>query len=77
LDALEIANQSPLFPVMSGPSNRSPNDQDGRAAGEQKIDDSLQTLPRSVHYLLAPDGTPDAVRTEAIRRAEADTPIAV
>jgi hypothetical protein len=36
----------------------------------------VETLPR-VLDLLAPDSTPEAVRTKVIQRAEADTPIAV
>jgi hypothetical protein len=31
----------------------------------------VETLPRSVLYLLAPESTPEAVRTEVIQRAEA------
>jgi hypothetical protein len=46
----------------------------------KKIDESfhiVETLPHSVLYLLSPESTPDAVRTEVIQRTEADTPIAV
>jgi hypothetical protein len=37
----------------------------------EKVSTNLDTLPRSVLYLLAPESTPETVRAEVIERAEA------
>jgi hypothetical protein len=71
--------RNPLLLVTSRPFER-PSGKRRMCCRRAKIGESfhiVETLPRSVLDLLAPDSTPEAVRTKVIQRAEADTPIAV